>query len=627
MLGSLRTSGKGKGSNVFIWIIMAFLGIGLVGYAFIGVASGLASQNVASVGTQKVDRQDYLRTLETSIQRLSQQFGMGLTMEQARAFGIDQQVLRQMITQAALEGEAAKLGVSAGDDAVREQLLSLPEFQGPGGGFSADTYEFTLERSGLSAPEYEEQVRGDLSRTILEAGVSGGVVMHPAMAETLLKYAGEERSFSYVILTTAQLPEPIGEPTEDDLRRFYEENPEAYTLPEARAVTYIALTTEDMAETIEISDEAIREAYEQQTSRFNTPEQRVLDRIVFGTEEDAAAAKARLDANEIGFDALAIERGLLPGDIEIGARPANRLSSAERDVVFGAEGPGIVGPVSTDLGPALYRINAILAERNTPFAEAAETLRAELATNEAGAAVGQEIDPAQDLLAGGAPLEEIAEETPLILGTIEISERLGEGLAADPAFRAEALDAEVGEERDLIDIGGGGIAALRVDEVIPPRLQTYEEVAETLSDDWRVVAEQVAVRDYANSLLENLNEARTFSAVMQEAGLGVSTTEPTRRGVPVEGLPPGILEPVFALEESGTEIFEDTDATYIIRLEEITPFDPAAEENAGELEATQAAISNSTALDVFNGFAQGAQNAAGVSVNQDLINQSLALYP
>ncbi|MEO0913826.1 MAG: peptidyl-prolyl cis-trans isomerase, partial [Pseudomonadota bacterium] len=354
---------------------------------------------------------------------------------------------------------------------------------------------------------------------------------------------------------------------------------------------------------------------------------RIIDRIVFGTEDEAAAAKARLEASEIGFDALAAERGLQPGDIELGERAADALNSAERDAIFGADGPGIVGPVITDLGPALFRLNAILAEQSTSLEEATPTLREELALIEAGGLIGEEIDPVQDLLAGGAPLEEIADESPMVLGTIRISERLGEGLAADPAFRAEAQEAEVGEERDLIDIADDGIAALRVDEIVPPTLQPFEDVAETLPADWRIVAEQVALRDYAESLRTATSEARTFEAVMQEAGLGIASTEPSRRNTPPEGLPAGILPTVFGLEENGIGLFETPNGAFLIRLDEIIPFDPDAPENATELEARQAILSNTMALDLFSGFAQSTQNAAGVSVNQTLIEQTLALYP
>ena len=69
----------------------------------------------------------------------------------------------------------------------------------------------------------------------------------------------------------------------------------------------------------------------------------MLDRIGFGTDEEAAAAKARLDAGEIDFDALATERGLKPEEIDQGFVAADALSAEARDAVFGAAGPASSG--------------------------------------------------------------------------------------------------------------------------------------------------------------------------------------------------------------------------------------------------------------------------------------------
>ncbi|WP_161861303.1 peptidylprolyl isomerase [Algicella marina] len=627
MLGSFRTSGKGKTSQVLLWVVMALLAFGLAGYSLVGAASGLATTNVASVGDQKISRQDYLTAYQAAINNLQRQLNIPINNQQARAFGIDRQVLAQLITQAALEGEAADLGISAGDDAVREEILAKPEFTGPAGRFEPETYSFVLQRTGLSAPEYEEKVRRDLARSILEAGISGGVLAPDILADTLLAYQGEQRVLSYAILSANSLPEPVGDPTEEQLRTFYDENPEAYTVPETRVVSYVALTPEDMAATMEIPDEAVREAFDNQTARFNSEERRLIDRIVFGTSEQAEEARTRLDAGEIDFAGLAEERGLAPTDIELGGRTASSLTRAEADAIFAAEGPSIVGPVTTDLGPALFRINAIVAARSTPFEEAAPALRRELAEAEASAAIGDWINDVQDLLAGGASFEEIAAETPLTQGTARINERLGEGLAADPDFRAEAMAADPGGERDLIDIAGGGIAALRVEEIVPPTLRPYEDVAAGIPADWRVVAQQTALHDYATSLLARIGEGETFDSVAQDAGLGVTTSEPLRRNDAPEGLPPAILEPAFALEEGASDIFEELSGTYLFRVDQVVPFDPEDETASGEADAVKAQISNAIAFDLFGGFAQATQDETGASVNETLLDQTLSQLP
>ncbi|MEJ1469438.1 peptidyl-prolyl cis-trans isomerase, partial [Escherichia coli] len=83
-----------------------------------------------------------------------------------------------------------------------------------------------------------------------------------------------------------------------------------YTRPETQTITYASMTPDSIAATIEIPEEDIRAAYAADPARFSTPERRILDRIGFATTDEAAAAKARLDAGETDFDKLAAERGL-----------------------------------------------------------------------------------------------------------------------------------------------------------------------------------------------------------------------------------------------------------------------------------------------------------------------------
>lgn len=626
MLNSFRTGNRGKASTFFLWIIMALLAFGLAGYSLVGAAAGLAGQNVASVGDEKVSREDFERTMAISLNNASRQFGTQLTFSQARVFGLDRQVLGQLVTQAALEGEAKAFGISAGNDAVRDEIVARPQF-GRGGNFDPDRYSYVLEQSGYTVPGYEESVRGDLSRSILEAGVIGGVRAPDMLVDALLAFQGEERRFRFAPVSLGDLPEPLGTPTEEDLAKFYEENPEAYTLPEARAVTYAALRIEDMAADIDISDDEIRDVYETQNSRFVQPERRVLDRIVFANEEEAKAAADAIEAGETDFDAVAEARGLAAEAYQLGQREAVQFPAAEAEQLFGETGIGIVGPITSNLGPALYRINAVIPGESVSYEEAAQDIRQELAVDIAADLVGEEIEAIEDLVASGATLEEIAEETPMTLGTIEVSERLGDGLGADSAFREEALAAEPGEERDLIDLSEGGIAVLRVEEVIAPRLQSRDEIDGSLADDWRIVAEQVAITDFARGLADGIREGRDFGIALSANGIVPQEVDFLTRAAPAPGIPPRLLEAVFAAEDGETDVVQDGGATFLFKIEEIKAFDQEAEDNSAAIDLIRAQIAETLSIDVLTGYAEGAQGAAGVSVNQSLIDQIFAANP
>ncbi|MEM9812343.1 MAG: SurA N-terminal domain-containing protein, partial [Pseudomonadota bacterium] len=363
MLGIFRSSKKGSVGRIFVWVLLGLLAVGLAGFTLSDVARGIAGQNVLRVGNERVSIEQYTRRLDTALQIFSRQLGIGLTMSQARSFGLPDTVLAQLATETALDREAAAVGLSAGDEAVTQEILSRPGFGGADG-FDPETYRSALRRSGYTVPEYEAEVRREIARTLLEAGISGGVVMPAVAAETLLGWEREARDFSYLQLTPAQsAPQP--EPDDTTLRAFYAENRDTYVAPEMRRIAYAALTPADLAASIEPDEDALRAAYDAAGERFRTPERRIIDRLAFPDEAAATAARARIDAGEIDLEGLAAERGLDAGAIALGPVQPRDLDASSRSAVFAADGPSIVGPVTTTLGPALFRVNAILAGRET----------------------------------------------------------------------------------------------------------------------------------------------------------------------------------------------------------------------------------------------------------------------
>ena len=93
--------------------------------------------------------------------------------------------------------------------------------------------------------------------------------------------------------------------------------------------------------------------------------------------------------------------------IDLGEMTRQQLGAAG-DAVFALDGPGVVGPVQTDLGPALFSMNAILDPINISFDEAKPDLRQEAAIDRAQRMIDDNSADYEDMLAGGATLEELS---------------------------------------------------------------------------------------------------------------------------------------------------------------------------------------------------------------------------
>lgn len=456
---------KQKAGNYVVWTILVLVMLGLGGFGVTNFGGGITT--IGKVGEREIETTDYARALQQEMNALSAQVGQPVTFAQAQAFGLDRQVLQQVITRAAMDNETARIGISAGDASVAAEITAMNAFQGSAGTFDREAYRFTLERNNLTEAQFERSIREDIARSVLQGAVVGGFVAPDPLTDALTAYAGERRGFSLLELAASDLPAPVAEPTDADLQSFYDANIDRFTRPEAKRITFVALLPETLAPTMEVDETALRALYDERIDEFMIPEKRLVERLAFPTEADAQAAKARLDAGEITFDALVAERGLKLEDIDLGDVSKIDLGAAG-DAVFALGEPGIAGPAVSDVGPALFRMNAILAAQETTFEDARDSLSAEMRTDAARRAIGARIEEIDDLLASGADLEEVAQEAGMDIATIDyIPSETPEGIAAYPDFREAAEAVQEGDFPEALQLDDGALVALRLDEIVP----------------------------------------------------------------------------------------------------------------------------------------------------------------
>ncbi|MCJ7873681.1 peptidylprolyl isomerase [Phaeobacter sp. J2-8] len=605
---------KGKSiSKTLVWILMGLLFVGLAGFGATNLSGTI--RTVGSVGDHPISVDDYARALQQDINSFQAQTGQPLSFQQAQALGLPQQVLSRLITTAAFDNEAEDLGISAGDDTVARELMQITAFQGPGGAFDRETYRFALDNAGLNESEFEEDLRRETARALLQAAVVAGNKMPTTYTETLLGFVGETRDFSWAILDPSFLTEDLPTATDADLAAFHEENIAAYTLPESRDITYAWLTPAMLFDTVEIDEASLRSAYDEQTERFNQPERRLVERLVMPNSEAADAAIARITAGETTFEDEVTSRELALADVDMGDVTRGDLGDAA-DAIFAAEVDAVVGPLPSDFGPALYRINGILPAQETSFDDATPILREELAQDRARRVIEAQVTDIDDLLAGGATLEELAAETDMQLGQIDWTENSDTDIAGYDTFRDAAAAVADGDYPEVAELGDGGIFALRLNAVKPPQEQPLADVQDQVEQDWISAETETRLLARATELAAEIGEGKTFAAVGLTAD---QQTGQTRNGF-LPGLPANTLTQVFALDAPGTLTLPFNGNAVVLRLDAIHAPDMTSAENATILDALASQVSNGISNDLFQALSQDIQSRVGINIDQQALN-------
>lgn len=604
-----------KKSRPFVWIVIGLLMFGMVGFGATGLTGRISS--IGTVGGLEVPVSAYNQELQNRIQSLSAEADEPLSFTQARERGVPDQALQQVIQSRVLDNEMRKLGVSVGDDTVRREVLDTMAFAGPDGNFNREQYRAVLRDNGLTEEQFESRIRDDSARALLQQAVIGGLPQPDVYAQTVAAYIGEERDFTWDTLRPQDLDSPLPDPTEAELQAHYEDNPKAYTAPETKDLTYAWLTPDMIQDQVTVDEAELREAYEDRLDEFVQPERRLVERLSFGTQEAAQAALDRLDAGEIGFDDLVAERGLELSDVDLGDVTEDELRDAGA-AVFSAASGDVVGPQPSPLGPALFRVNAVLAAQETPFEEARAVLREDRAAARARRVIEDQIEPVTDLLAGGGRLEDLAEQTDMQLGELAWTPEIRDGIAAYAGFREVVAGLEPDTFPELHELEDSGIFAVRVDEVRPPELQPFEAVRAQVAADWRAAETRRQLRARAEEIAAGIDAETEFT----EIGLDGAVAERglTRRSF-LNGTPPDFMTRLFELDTVGeTLVVDGEEGVIVARLDAIAQpgvDDPAV---SAQAEAVAERAGQGMAMDIFTAFTQAVQADTEITIDQAAIN-------
>lgn len=604
---------KGQASKAAVWVILALLILGLAGFGATNFGGSLRS--IGQVGDAEIRVDAYARAVQQDLRTFQQQTGQALNFAQAQAIGLDRAVLQRLVSTAAMDNEAARIGLSVGDDEIRDRILDLPGFRGLDGGFDREAYRFALDNAGLSIAQFEDDVRREVARTLLQGAVASGVTMPEAGVAPVLSYLAERRSFSWAPVSEDRLPAAIPEPDASDLAAFHATEAHLFTLPEARRITWVSLTPSDVMDDVVIPEERLVEAYERRISEFIRPERRIVERLVYPSMADAEAARARLDAGEAQFAQLVAERGLSLDDVDMGDVTEAELGQGGAEV-FAPGSPGIAGPVASALGPALFRVNAILPPVEIPFADAAPFLLEEVAEDAARRLLSVRRDEVDDLLAGGATLEELAETEGMAIGTMDWRPGDSDDMAAYESFRTAAAAVTERDFPVIADLEDGGIFALRLDATVPPTLQPLDQIEPQVRDAWRAARLAEALEEEAERLKGRLDEGVTLTGL----GLQLLQEGAISRGQFLAEAPEGTVDAAFDMELGEVRVVVDAAGQVaLVRLEAIIPPDRSDEGTASLERLIVQELSQSLAEDVMTAFVRALEAQAGIRLDQQAI--------
>ena len=235
-----------------------------------------STETAASVGGEKITVGDVVRQKENY-----SRFGRGQTIA-------SKMVLDGLIGSRIARIEAERLGLTASDPEVAAEIRkqNKPEEGKP---FDQALYEQGVIEQFGNIAGYEQRVRDDVSSKKLGAFLTSGVTVTEDEVLSDFQRKNTKYDISYVAVSTADLAKTIT-PTDQELRDYFEKNKASYyiSVPQKK-IRYVFINTSKLGEKLPITDAELHAEYDSLT-----PDKKVAG--VLGQEIVLRIPKPELDS-------------------------------------------------------------------------------------------------------------------------------------------------------------------------------------------------------------------------------------------------------------------------------------------------------------------------------------------
>ena len=582
---------------------------------------------LATVGDRRIEPGEFQDAFRNQLNQVTRRLGTSTEPTPAIRRGVAAQTLDGLIFQSAIAGEVRRLRLAVPDEALRQAVFDIPAFRGRTGTFDRQTFEAVLRQNNFTEARFLEQMRADLAQRQLMETVQVGVGVPQSLLRPVYAFTRETRVAETVDLPFAAAAEPL-EPSADDLRRAYADDPGRYAAPAYRHIKAVAITPDTVAKDIDVSDADIAAFYDSHRTEFGTTETRSLQVLV---SQDEAAAARLAEAWRAGKDWSTVEAAAK----EAGASAVS-LDDADRagipgtelaDAAFAATPETVVGPVKSAFGFQVLRVTKVTPGTEQTLDQVRDAIRSRIARERAVDQVYARVRKLEDVLSSGATFDEIPADlgATVLGGTLDAKGLTKDGepapLPGTPALRQAMLTAAFALPKNdpprLTEGPDQSWFAITVDDETAPASRPYEAVEVLVRENWERDTRRKEQEVVAARLLAAVRAGGSLDDAATVAGLRVERTPPISRSAPTPGVVPQLIQPVFALKPSEATLVETPDGFLVARLAEVAAPDPAADTTGAAQIRT--ALLQSLTEDVAATYASALRERAKPTVNRAML--------
>jgi peptidyl-prolyl cis-trans isomerase D len=606
-------------------IMAIVMGVLIISFGVWGIADifrGFGQSTVAKIGHTEISLNEFRQIYTDRLQQIGRQFGRPLTPDQARAFGIDRQVLQQTIAEASLDEEARRIGLGQSDDQIRQVIMNDPNFKGVSGNFDPNRFQGMIRNFGYTEPRYVAEQRKVSLRRQITGTVGAGLEPPKTMLDVMTRFQNEQRTIEFVRLDAAQAGQ-IEPPSPEAIAAYFEDHKAQFRAPEYRKIAFVVISPEEIGKWSDVSDEDAKKVFEQRKEKLGSPEKRQIHQIVFPNAAEAQAARERLVAGT-SFEDLGKERGLTASDVDLGLVTKSSLDPAIGDAAFSLPSGEISQPIQGRLGTSILKVDTIQPGIEADYTSVAGEIKREIATERARVKVADLRDKMEDERGGGASVVDAAQKLGLAPVTIEAVDRSGRGPAGQPVSSipqgldvvSQAFNSDVGVDNDPISYRGGNVW-YDVLAITPSRDRSLDEVRDQVEQHWRQDQVATKLKAKATEMVQKLEQGGKLADEASAIGAKVETATGFKRDDSPAGVPSPVVQAAFRAAKDGagqTPISNNSSDVVVFRVTDIV--DPPADAASEAVKKLKDSVGRALTDEQVAAYVNRLETDIGTTINQ-----------
>jgi len=470
---------------------------------------------------------------------------------------------------------------------IDAEIAKIPATRGLDGKFSQTAYQNFLGQQKLTDADLRKLLSsGLLQRLVLGSGSANGRVP-VGLATPYASMLLEAREADIQLVPTQLFLAGIPAPNDAAIAAYYRTNARAYNVPEQRILNVARIGPAQVANVVP-TDKEIADYYNANQATYGGTSRRVISQVVAPSKQvaDGVAARARSGS----FVDAARPAGFSAADISVGPQTRDQFTRLSSDQVaaaaFSAASGAVVGPIQSDLGWHVVKVDAIQAEAGKTLAAARAEIVTKLSADKRKNALADLITKVEDSIADGSSFTDAVKANGLT--AVKSPAILSNGTSrANPAFKFPAdltpvlragFEMAQGDDPQVETLeGDAGYALISVDQVNPAAPAPLAAIRDRVIADWKTAQARAKARTIASGIAAKVAKGTALAAASSTSG--VTLPPPNKAAIrrmqlaQMGGNVPPALNLMFALAQGGSRMIADPQGRgfIIIKLNRIVP--------------------------------------------------------